>query len=106
MAEAKVDLTLIVLTHNEELHIEHCLNSVRDWIGEIIIIDSFSTDRTLELCRKFTDKIYQHAFENQAKQFNWALDNVPVAKKWILRLDSDEMVTPELAAEIRTVLPT
>ena len=106
MVEQKAPLTLIVLTHNEEVHIEHCLKSVRDWIGEIIIVDSFSTDATLEICRRFTDRIYQHPFENQAKQFNWALDNVHVTHPWILRLDSDEMVLPELALEICRTLPT
>jgi len=101
----KTSISLIILTYNEEVHIEHCLKSVCDWIGEIIIVDSYSKDRTLEICRRFTDKIYQHPFENQAKQFNWALDNVPIQYDWIMRLDSDEMVTPELAEEICMVLP-
>lgn len=100
-----VPIGLIILTYNEEVNIEHTLESVKHWIGEIIIVDSFSTDRTLEICRKYTDKIYQHPFENQAKQFNWALDNVPIVHDWVLRLDSDEMVTPELAAELQRVLP-
>lgn len=98
--ENKVPVSLIILTYNEEANIEYCLQSVADWIGEIIIVDSFSTDRTLDICRKYTDKIYQHPFENQAKQFNWALDNVPITYDWVMRLDSDEMVTPELAKEI------
>ncbi|MEW6324879.1 MAG: glycosyltransferase family 2 protein [Nitrospirota bacterium] len=102
---SKIPISLVVLTYNEEVNIEHTLESVKDWIGEIIIVDSFSTDRTLEICRKYTDKVYQHAFENQAKQFNWALDNVPIAGDWILRLDADEMITPELADElVRTLL--
>lgn len=102
----RAPVSLIILTFNEELNIEHTLESVKDWVGEIIIVDSFSTDRTLEICRRYTDKIYQHAFENQAKQFNWALDHVPLACEWVLRLDSDERVTPELAAEIRQTVPT
>jgi len=101
----KAPISLIVLTYNEEVNIEHTLESVKDWVGEIIIVDSFSTDRTLEICRKYTDKIFQHLFENQAKQFNWALDNVPIKHDWVMRLDSDEMVTPELAAELSEVLP-
>jgi glycosyltransferase involved in cell wall biosynthesis len=102
----KTPISLIVLTYNEEINIEHTLESVKDWVGEIIIVDSFSTDRTLEICKKYTEKIYQHPFENQAKQFNWALDNVPIAQEWILRLDSDEMITPELASELSEALPT
>lgn len=98
--ENNIPISLIILTYNEEANIEYCLQSVADWIGEIIIVDSFSTDSTLEICRKYTDKIYQHPFENQAKQFNWALDYVPIAYDWVMRLDADEMVTPELAEEI------
>lgn len=102
---ARVPISLIVLTYNEEINVEHTLESVKDWIGEVIILDSYSTDKTLDFCRKYTDKIYQHPFENQAKQFNWALDHVPIAYDWVMRLDADEMVTSELAAEICQALP-
>jgi glycosyltransferase involved in cell wall biosynthesis len=101
---SKAPVSLIVLTYNEEANITHTLESVMDWLGEIIIVDSFSTDRTLEICRRYTDKIYQHPFENQAKQFNWALDNVPIAYDWVMRLDADEVVTPELSEEICDLL--
>lgn len=100
----KAPISLIILTYNEEVNIEHTLESVKGWVGEIIIVDSFSTDRTLEICRKYTEKIYQHPFENQAKQFNWALDHVPITYDWVMRLDADEMVTPELAEEICDLL--
>ncbi len=82
------------------------LESVKGWPGEIWVVDSFSTDKTLEICRRSTDKIVQHPFENQAKQFNWALDNVPLSYEWVMRLDADERVTPELAEEIARVVPT
>lgn len=101
---SRASISLIILTYNEEVNIEHTLESVKKWVEEIIIVDSFSTDKTLEICRKYTDKIYQHPFENQAKQFNWALDNVPIAYDWVMRLDSDEMVTSELSEEIKAVL--
>jgi glycosyltransferase involved in cell wall biosynthesis len=101
----RAPLSLIVLTYNEEVNIEHCLESVADWIGEIIIVDSFSTDRTLEICRRYTDKIYQHPFENHGKQVNWALDNIPLTYDWVMQLDADEMVTPELATELCQTLP-
>src|SRR5215470_14159574 len=97
---ARAPVSLIILTYNEEVNIGHTLESVKDWVGEIIIVDSYSTDKTLEICRNYTDKIYQHPFQNQAQQFNWALDNVPIAHEWVMRLDSDEMVTPELAREL------
>lgn len=98
-------ISLIVLTYNEEVNIEHTLKSVSGWIGEIIIIDSFSTDKTLEICRRYTDKIWQHEFKNQATQFNWALDNVPIQNEWIFRLDADELVGPDLAKEICEAIP-
>ena len=99
-------VSLIILTYNEEANIRETLESAKSWASEILIVDSFSTDRTLEICRRYTDKIHQHAFENQAKQFNWALDNVPISYEWILRLDSDERLTPELAREIGQALPS
>ncbi len=98
-------ISLIVLTYNEEKNLEHCLNSVKEWAHEIIIVDSFSTDATLDIARQYTNNVYQHPFENQAEQLNWALDNVPVSGDWVLRLDADEMATPELATEISSVLP-
>ena len=99
-------ISLIILTYNEEANIQETLESAKAWASEIIIVDSFSTDRTLEICRRYADKIVQHSFENQAKQFNWALDNVPIASDWVIRLDSDERLTPELAQEILQTLPT
>lgn len=98
-------ISLIVLTYNEEANIEHTLRSATSWVNEIIVVDSFSTDGTLETCKRYTDRIYQHEFHNQAAQFNWALDNVPIQGEWIIRLDSDEIVLPELAEEITRTLP-
>jgi glycosyltransferase involved in cell wall biosynthesis len=104
--EKKAPLTLIIPTYNEEVNVEHCLESIYKWVSEIIIVDSLSTDRTLEICKKYTDKIYQHPFENHGKQVNWSLDNIPIACDWIMQLDADEMVTPELANELCQILPT
>jgi len=100
----KLPISVIILTYNEEKNIENCLRSVCEWVNEIFIVDSYSTDKTLEVASIYTDKIYQHPFETQAKQFNWALDNLPVTAEWIMRLDADEMVTPELADELSSVL--
>ncbi|MDI6889646.1 MAG: glycosyltransferase family 2 protein [Thermodesulfovibrionales bacterium] len=102
---SKLPISVIILTHNEEKNIRYALESIKDLSSEIFIVDSFSEDNTLDICRKYTDKVYQHPFETQAKQFNWALDNLPVTPGWIMRLDADEMVTPELANELSYVLP-
>ena len=103
-ARKAVPATVLILTYNEEQNIEYCLKSVQDWAGEIIVVDSFSTDGTLDICRRYTHKIHQHAFSNHGKQVNWALDNVPMAYDWVFQLDADEMVTPELGEELRTAL--
>ena len=103
--DAKVPVSVVLLTYNEELNVEHALRSVAGWADEILVVDSSSTDGTLDICRKYTDKIYQHAFENHGKQVNWALDNVPIRNPWVMQLDADEMITPELAAELAESLP-
>ena len=95
------NLTVIVLTYNEELHLARCLESVRTLASEIVVVDSFSTDKTQEIARTFGAKVTTHEFKNQADQFNWALDNVSLAGEWVLRLDADEYLLPELAEEIK-----
>jgi len=101
----RVPITVILLTYNEEVNVEHCLRSIEGWTGEIIVVDSFSTDRTLDICRRYTDRIYQHPFENHGKQVNWALDCVPISHEWVMQLDADEIVTRELADELCRKLP-
>ncbi len=101
----KLPISVIILTYNEEKNIEDCLKSVYGWVDEIFIVDSYSTDKTLEIASKYTDKIYQHPFENQAKQFNWALEDLPIQTEWIMRLDADERATPELKEELLKKLP-
>lgn len=100
----KAPLSVLLLTFNDEAHVERALRSVAGWAAEIIVVDSFSTDKTLEICRRYTDKIHQHPFENHGKQVNWALDHVLFQHDWIFQLDSDESVMPELAEELRRTL--
>ena len=100
----KISLSLTILTYNEEIHIGRLLKNIADWADEIFIVDSFSTDKTLEIAKKYDCKIFQHKFENQAQQFNWALDNLKIKNDWILRLDADEYLTEELKEEIHQTL--
>jgi len=100
----KISLSTIILTYNEEIHIGRLLKNIADWADEIFIVDSFSTDKTLEIAKKYDCKIFQHKFENQAQQFNWALDNLKIKNDWILRLDADEYLTEELKEEIHQTL--
>ncbi len=96
----KLNISVVILTYNEEINIEKCLQSIHGWVEDIFIVDSYSTDKTVEIAKKYTDKIYQHPFKNHAKQLNWALWNLETEAEWILRLDADEIVTPELRNEL------
>lgn len=104
------DLTVIILTKNEEKNIEKCIRSFGGGVKRFVVVDSFSTDRTKEICEGMDAEIdgrldfYEHPFENQAAQINWAIDNIPMDTTWVMRIDADEELTPELAEEIKTVL--
>lgn len=102
----KNSLSVIILTWNEELNLEKCLKSVAGIADEIFVVDSYSTDKTLEIAESYGAKIYKHPFKNQAEQFNWALDNLPLEGDWILRIDADEVLIDELAKEIMEVIRT
>jgi len=93
-------IAAIVLTYNEETHIRECLESLT-WCDELWIVDSYSTDATLHICREYTDKIVQHEFKDFAAQRNWALDNLPISSEWVFFLDADERCPRELAEEIK-----
>jgi glycosyltransferase involved in cell wall biosynthesis len=92
--------SVIILTYNEEKNIEDCLESLLPLNTEIFIVDSGSTDKTLEICRKYTSNIYDHPFTNYGAQRNWTLNNLPLTTNWVLNLDADHRVTPELADEL------
>jgi len=94
-------LSAIIPTHNEEEMLRDCLESVR-WADEIFVVDSFSTDRTLAIAREFSARVVQHEYINSAAQKNWAIPQA--AHPWVLLVDADERVTPELREEIRGVL--
>lgn len=101
-----VDISVIILTYNEELHIARCLENVRKIAKKIYIVDCYSTDRTQQIAREYGAIVTEHKWPgNQALQFNWALDNLPIDSEWILRLDADEYLLPELIDEISQKLP-
>jgi len=100
-----VNLTVIVLTLNEEANLPDCLASLKPLAAEIVVVDSGSTDRTVEIAESFGARVVTHQFETQARQLNWALDNVPMSGEWVIRLDADERLTPELAKELPVSLP-
>jgi glycosyltransferase involved in cell wall biosynthesis len=91
------ELSVVVLTKNEEGNIRECLERVT-WADEIVIIDDDSEDRTLEIAREFTDKIYKHTMEGFGPQRNFGIDKAK--GEWIYFVDADDRVTPELKDEI------
>lgn len=103
----ELDITTIILTYNEEKHIERCLNNVIRFSKKVFVIDSPSTDKTQELCKNFSNvEVVEHQYPgNQAEQFNWALDNLEIDTEWIFRLDADEYLSEELIEEINSKLP-
>ena len=94
------DISVVILTYNEELHIERCIKSLLPVVKEIFIIDSFSSDKTVEIAESLGAKVYQNPWINYALQFQWGLDNCPIETEWVMRMDSDEYILPELQNEI------
>jgi glycosyltransferase involved in cell wall biosynthesis len=91
-------VSVVLITLNEEKNIDRCLGSVR-WADEIVVIDSFSRDRTVELAKKYTDKVFQNRYEGSTRQMLYGVERS--SGDWILFIDGDEEVSPELAEEIR-----
>ena len=97
-------LNIIILTYQEELNLPHALRSLKDLDCQVFVVDSGSTDRTLEIAESFGAHVVKHPFESHARQLNWALDELPLVGPWTLRLDADERLTDELAVEISRVV--
>ena len=95
-------ISVIVLTHNEETNIERCLDSV-SWSDDIVVVDSFSEDRTVEISKRHGARVIQRAFDDFSSQRNFAVEQGNLKYEWVLHLDADEVVTPELRAELAGV---
>ena len=98
-------IAVVILTYNESIHLPRALEHIRGFAREIFVVDSFSTDDTVELARAGGAQVLQHAFQYQAQQFDWALQNAPITSDWVMRLDADEIIEADLAEEIRSRLP-
>lgn len=100
-----LDVSVIILTYNEEIHIRRCLENVNRFASNVFVVDCFSTDKTVEIAESLGATVIQHTWPgNQAEQFNWALKNLVITTKWILRLDADEYLMPELIEELNLKL--
>lgn len=98
-------LTVLILTLNEAGHIRRAIESVRAIAREVIVIDSFSGDGTTKIAEDAGARVLRNRFVSHAKQIQWGIDNAGIVSDWILRLDADEIIEPDLAAEIKTTLP-
>ncbi len=100
----ELPLCVVILTYNEEQSLPGCLESFKGLDCKIFVVDSGSTDRTVEIAKAADAQVVEHPFENYGAQRNWAQENLPVQGEWFLHLDADERLTPELTTEIGRVL--
>lgn len=95
-------VSVVIITYNEERNISRCIESVKSWAAEIIVVDSGSTDRTCEIASQMGAKIIYHAFEGHIEQKNYAASQAKY--DWVLSLDADETVDDELSRSIQQVM--
>lgn len=98
---SRLPIAVLVITRDEEANLPECLASVRDWASQVFVVDSGSADGTTAIARRMGATVVTHPFEGYSTQRNWALEHLPVTCDWVLWLDADERVSPELARELR-----
>lgn len=98
------DITAIILTFNEEKNIAECINSIKSVVKRIVVVDSYSTDNTLNIARELGAEVFQHEFFSQSQQFVWATENINIDSKWIFRIDADERLTEKSASELTALV--
>src|ERR1700754_1604772 len=106
LGDRTAQLSVFIMTHNEEVNIERCLRSVR-WANDIVLLDSGSTDRTLAIARRFGNvRVYHRSFDDFGSQRNYGLLHISYPNPWVLVLDADEVVSPELRHDIEAIIAT
>jgi glycosyltransferase involved in cell wall biosynthesis len=104
VTDARPGVSAIVLTFDEARNIDACLASLIGWTTDVFVVDSGSTDDTVAIARARDATVTAHPFETHAKQWRWALDTLPLQTDWVLALDADQRVTPELRDAIAGAL--
>ena len=97
-------ITAVVMTHNEERNLPACLESIKNYVKDIIIVDSFSNDKTEEISKLYGTKFYKNKWINYAKQYLWSMENTDIANEWVLRIDADERWTPQGFEELQKII--
>ena len=97
-------LTVLILTYNEALHIERCVQSAQRVADEVLVVDSYSCDDTAQRAHRAGARVLQNTWTNHAAQVNWALENGGIQSDWIIRVDADEVLDEELAHGLRQQL--
>src|SRR5690606_5353526 len=97
------NITILIPTFNEEINLPHALRSVVGWAQDVFVVDSESTDRTRDIATELGAKVVVQKWLGYARQKNWALDNLPIETDWVFILDADELILPELRAELEQI---
>jgi glycosyltransferase involved in cell wall biosynthesis len=100
----RAPVAAVVLTFNEEHNLPECLASLADWVDELYVVDSGSTDRTVEIAREARAVVVDHPFAHYGAQRNWAIHHLPISAPWTLHIDADERITSELRQSIVAAL--
>lgn len=104
MSKKLLPLTVIMITYNEEHNMIKILENLKGWAKKIIILDSYSTDKTLDIAKKYNVKIFKRKFNNFSDQWNFAVKKLPINTKWVMKIDPDEIINNELKKNIETEL--
>ena len=100
----KCPITVLLITLNEEYHLQQCLDNLSGWSKEVCILDSFSTDKTLEIARQNGVKLLQNEFRSFGAQWNYALDSFDITTDWVMKIDPDERISDKLKGELTNLL--
>ncbi len=97
---SKATIAAIILTYNEEKHIERCIRSLNGVCNEVFVIDSQSTDNTCAIAEKLGAKVYVNPWKNYATQFNWGIEHCPITAEWLWRIDADEFLEGDIGKAV------
>src|ERR1044071_7054916 len=96
-------IDVMIITYNEALNLPHCLAALQGWVRRVFVIDSGSTDGTQGIARQYGAEVVHHDWPGYAQQKNWGLDNLPIEADWVLIIDADEVITPEVRKRLQEI---